>query len=224
LDYWRFKGWISFSKDEEKSRRKLWEIASHKTIDHHSQRALHVPEDFGFRMIDAVNSIAFPHSPILQLEVLRARALIYILVSTGLRISDICSLTKNDLNAAEQNKGEFTIEMKNTGVLTHGSFFPDAIHAINTYLRARNDKYPTLLISHGRGKFNELQLPRNRPCYGNPFSYSSTYWAIKYVGHVAYGSNTKLTFLGPHAFRHWFAEFLITQGAHLEDVQHRLGQ
>jgi len=223
LNYWRSKGWIAFSKEDEKSQRKAREIVSRKSQAHYSRRALQVPSDFGFLMIDAVNSIPLPDIPLERLEVLRSRALIYILFSTGLRISDACALTRQHLTTALENNGEVVVETKKTGNLTYSSFIPDAIRAIKAYLRARNDKFPSLLISHGRGHHNDSRLPSSRPNYGEPLSYTPAFLTIKLVGHKAYGSNAKLTFLGPHAFRHWYAQFLISQGVRLENVQSRLG-
>jgi site-specific recombinase XerD len=60
LNFWRIKGWISFSSDTEKETSMAMRIKSKKGNFSGSSRVGRVPEDFGDRMADVVDSFPLP--------------------------------------------------------------------------------------------------------------------------------------------------------------------
>ena len=138
---------------------------------------------------------------------LRDRAILELLFSTGLRVSELARLKINDLNL---KKDEFTIRGK--GNKLRLVFLSDeAKAAIKSYLDARHDTEPFLFISHGR--INK----ETNPVYGlTPRSIQRL--VEKYA--LAAGITKKVT---PHTLRHGFATDLLINGADIRSVQQLLG-
>jgi site-specific recombinase XerD len=228
LNYWRIKGWISFSSDVEKETRTAMRIKSKKGNFAGSSRVGRVPEDFGNRMAKFADSIALPDGKfrLQRLNIRRAQALIHLLRATGLRIGDVCRFTKSDFRNAKARGGYFTLPMQKTGTLAHCFLGVDAIHAIDRYLKERSDQSPWIFIQHGRnGKARPGTSQFFRATvkgYGAKISPKTAWEIIRGIGRQAYGRQTT-QFISPHAFRHWHAQSLIQAGARLEDVQSVLG-
>jgi len=150
------------------------------------------------RLIEATNGTTLQH--------LRDRAMLVTLFSTGLRVSELTSLNRDDVNL---ERGEFGVRGK--GRKLRVVFLDDASKkTIASYLAARGDTQTALFIRH-KGKEtreNELRLtPR------------SIQRIIKYYAAKA-GIVKDVT---PHTLRHSLATELLTRGADLRSVQELLG-
>lgn len=138
---------------------------------------------------------------------LRDRAILELLFSTGLRVSELARLKINDINL---KKTEFTVRGKGSK-LRLVFLSNDAKLAINGYLAARQDTEPFLFISHG--KIN----PDSSPQFGlTPRTIERL--VEKYA--LAAGITKKIT---PHTLRHSFATDLLISGADIRSVQQLLG-
>lgn len=138
---------------------------------------------------------------------LRDRAILELLFSTGLRVSELAKLKINDVNL---KKVEFTVRGKGSK-LRLVFLSDDAKSAIKAYLEARQDTEPFLFTSHG--KINQ----ETNPIYGlTPRSIERL--VEKYA--LAAGITKKVT---PHTLRHSFATDLLIGGADIRSVQQLLG-
>ncbi|MBN2085937.1 MAG: tyrosine-type recombinase/integrase [Anaerolineales bacterium] len=228
VNFWRIKGWIDFSNDEEKEARSAMRIQSKKKRSAGSVRVGRVPEDFGDKMAATADSQPLPPTKnrLALLTVLRSIALVHFLRATGLRIGDACRFTRGDFQNAKARDGYFTLPMQKTGSLAHCLIGEPAIAAIERYLKARADASPWVFIQHGRtGKPRTGTSQFFRASikgYGSKISTKTAWEIIRGIGRQAYGYKTT-QFISPHAFRHWHAQSLIRAGAQLEDVQSVLG-
>lgn len=138
---------------------------------------------------------------------LRDRAILELLFSTGLRVSELARLRINDLNL---KKVEFTIRGKGNK-LRLVFLSDDAKAAIKSYLEIRQDTEPFLFVGHG--KINK----KTNPVYGlTPRSIERL--VEKYA--LVAGITKKVT---PHTLRHSFATDLLIGGADIRSVQQLLG-
>ena len=134
---------------------------------------------------------------------LRDRALMELFFSTGLRLSELCSLN-TDLDLS---KDEFSIRGK--GEKVRVVFLTDAAkNAIKKYLAARKDMKEPLFVQHSYhvtadGRLTPRSIERLVKQY-----------AIKA------GISKKVT---PHVLRHGFATDLLSNGADIRSVQMMLG-
>lgn len=227
INFWRIKGWIEFSSDEEKEARVAMRIQSKKINLSVSSRVGRVPEDFGNRMLSIATSLfeKKPSGRLPRLNGLRTLALVHLLRATGMRVGDACRMTRSDIRNAASRDGYFTLQMQKTGSLAHCFLGKPALQAINAYLDERSDSSPWLFVQHGRtGKVRSgtTQFFRTaRRGYGARISTKTAWEIIRTVGKQAYGNTGQ--YISPHAFRHWHAQTLIRAGARLEDVQSVLG-
>lgn len=140
-----------------------------------------------------------------NLIALRDKAMLELLFSTGLRVSELCSLPR-DLDV---NKDEFSIRGK--GEKVRVVFISDSARAaLKAYLAERKDMDDAMFIQFGKNaKAKEsLQLtPR------------SVERIIKHYA-IKAGISKKVT---PHVIRHSFATDLLSNGADLRSVQALLG-
>jgi site-specific recombinase XerD len=228
INFWRIKGWINFSNEEEKETRMAMRIISKKKDAAGSVRVGRVPEDFGDRMAATADSISLSATSnrLAQLNTLRARALIHFLRATGLRIGDACRFSKSDFLNAKAHNNYFTLPMQKTGSLAHCFLGDPAIRAVEGYLKTRGDSSPWVFIQHGRAgtsRAGTTQFFRTaKRGYGAKISPKTAWEIVRRIGRRAYGRKTN-QFISPHAFRHWHAQSLIRAGAQLEDVQSVLG-
>jgi len=141
-----------------------------------------------------------------SLSVLRDKALLELLFSTGLRVSELCSLDKESIPL---DRDEFSIRGK--GGKIRVVFLSDgAKKAIKSYTDKRGDITPALFVSAHKG--NALTEPTRL----TPRSVQRIlqYYALKA------GIPKKVT---PHTLRHMFATDLLINGADLRSVQVMLG-
>ena len=137
------------------------------------------------------------------LKIFRDRAILELFFSTGLRLSELCSLNRD----LDLSKDEFSIRGK--GEKVRVVFLSDsAKDAIRKYLNNRKDLDEPLFIqySSNAGKSNRL-TPRS-------IERIVKYYAIKA------GISKKVT---PHVIRHSFATDLLSNGADIRSVQMMLG-
>lgn len=144
-----------------------------------------------------------------SLSDLRDRAILETLFSTGLRVSELCSLDQDDIDL---KRGEFSVKGKGSKIRL--VFLSEqAKAAIASYLEKRRDADGALFVRVPRGehfeKFEELRLaPR------------SIQRIIKKYAIAAGIVGKKVT---PHSLRHSFATDLLRNGADIRSVQALLG-
>lgn len=141
-----------------------------------------------------------------SLEGLRDRAIMEVLFSTGLRVSELVGLDKNQISLSS---GEITVLGK--GGKTRPVFLSErAIHWLRNYLATRQDQDPALFVQVGNRR------RRDGSC--RLTSRSVQRLVKKYAQEL--GLSVKVT---PHALRHSFATDLLSHGADLRSVQELLG-
>lgn len=147
------------------------------------------------RLLDAANGS--------DLKSLRDKVILELLFSTGLRVSELCSLTRD----LDFSSGEFSIKGKGSKVRVV-FISEDAQKALKEYLAKRKDMEEALLVSIDNGGKARGQLSRR-----------SVERIIKHYA-VKAGISKKVT---PHVLRHMFATDLLSNGADLRSVQMLLG-
>lgn len=137
-----------------------------------------------------------------DLIALRDTAILELFFSTGLRLSELCSLNRD----LDLSKDEFSIRGKGEKVrvvfLSEG-----AKKAVRAYLAKRGDMEEPLFLSHSKNTGSGRLTPRS---------------IERMVGGYARaaGISRKVT---PHVLRHSFATDLLSNGADIRSVQVMLG-
>lgn len=154
------------------------------------------------RLLDSVNT----HDE----RGLRDRAILEVLFSTGLRVSELAKL----------NRDQFNFKAKEFGVIGKGGrarvvFLSDqAIYWLRAYFSAREDEWRPAFIRYSRGK--EAQHPQ-----GDDMRLTTR--SIQRIVEK-YRKKAKLSVeITPHGMRHTFATDLLFHGAGLREVQEMLG-
>lgn len=142
---------------------------------------------------------------------IRDRAILETLFSTGLRVSELISLNKDDVNL---DSGEFSVIGKGRKARTV-YLSPSAINWIKRYLATRSDHFMPLFLRYSGKKMDEgdyegesLRLTAR----------SVQRMVKKYIKRA--GLSVDAT---PHTLRHSFATGLLREGADLRSVQELLG-
>ncbi|MEI7777152.1 MAG: site-specific tyrosine recombinase/integron integrase [bacterium] len=143
-----------------------------------------------------------------DLKNLRDRAILELLFSTGLRVSELCSLPRD----IDLKKDEFSIRGK--GEKVRVVFISEsAKESIKNYLKKRTDMDDALFVNLGKfGKGNEEKG-------GRRLTSRSVERIVKHYA-IKAGISKKVT---PHGLRHSFATDLLSNGADLRSVQMLLG-
>ncbi len=137
---------------------------------------------------------------------LRDKAILELLFSTGLRVSELCSLD-SDLDLSRDS---FPIRGK--GEKVRVVFLSDeAKDAVRSYLKARKDMHEALFVNVPRSRNVKAMAGRLTP--------RSIELMIKTYAAKA-GITKKVT---PHVMRHSFATDLLNNGADIRSVQQLLG-
>jgi site-specific recombinase XerD len=140
-----------------------------------------------------------------ELKQLRDRAILHLLFSTGLRVSELCSLTR-DLNFS---RGEFSIRGKGNKVRV--VFVSEETASIlNEYLKNRKDMDEAMFVKIG----DEKRKDKIEGLARRSIERIVKHYAIKA------GISKKVT---PHIIRHCFATDLLSNGADIRSVQMMLG-
>ena len=140
---------------------------------------------------------------------LRDLAILELLFSSGLRVSELASLNRDSINLA---RGEFTIRGK--GQKDRPVYLSkEAVIALENYLKKRTDNFEPLFI-HYSGTKTEID-------HGNytRLTTRSIQRLVERYGKLA-GITKRVT---PHTLRHSFATDLLVNGADLRSVQSMLG-
>lgn len=140
-----------------------------------------------------------------DLKSLRDRAILELLFSTGLRVSELCSLTSDiDLNSDE-------LSIRGKGGKVRVVFLSDqAKKSVKAYLSARKDMNDALFVHVDREVVNK----EAKPLHKRTVERIVKQYAIKA------GISKKVT---PHTMRHLFATDLLSNGADIRSVQALLG-
>lgn len=138
---------------------------------------------------------------------LRDRAILELLWSTGLRVSELCGLRLEDINF---QRNEFSVKGK--GSKWRVVFFSEDAKAwVKKYIEARKDLCPTLFVGHDRAARGRDELKGLTP--------RSVQRLVERYAKLA--GITKS--ISPHTLRHSFATDLLMNGADLRSVQALLG-
>lgn len=138
---------------------------------------------------------------------LRDKAILELLFSTGLRVSELSNLKMENVNL---KRDEFTIRGKGgkTRLVFLSSTAKDAIKA---YLEKRRDASPYIYVCHDRAKLGREET--------GPLTPRSIQRMVERYA-VAVGITKHIT---PHTLRHTFATDLLLSGADIRSVQSMLG-
>lgn len=136
-------------------------------------------------------------------KALRDRAILELLFSTGLRVSELCSLDA-DIDLSRDD-----LSVRGKGDKVRVVFLSEeAKDAVRAYLKVRKDMHEALFVNHAAGnKKNERITSR------------SVERMVKIYAAKA-GITKKVT---PHVLRHSFATDLLSNGADIRSVQQLLG-
>jgi len=140
-----------------------------------------------------------------KLRALRDNAMLQLLFSTGLRVSELVALDSD----IDLSKDEMSVRGKGDKVRVV-FFSPEAKKAVQKYLDSRKDLDESLFINMGRNasEHNDLRLTSR-----------SVERLVKHYATLA-GITKKVT---PHVVRHSFATDLLQNGADIRSVQALLG-
>ena len=162
-----------------------------------------------FLYVDEINRIV-EQIPLDTEDGLRDKAIFELLFSTGLRVSELVSLNRENVNLSRR---EFMVRGK--GQKDRPVFISQAAaDAVQDYLDERKDSLPALFLNNSR----------NQPAVGTRGDYRRlTPRSIERIinKYVRMAGITK--HVTPHTLRHSFATDLLTNGADLRSVQSLLG-
>ena len=140
-----------------------------------------------------------------DLKSLRDRAILQLLFSTGLRVSELCSLTRD----IDFSSDEFSVRGKGSKVRVV-FISEDARKSVREYLKNRKDMDDALFVKAGdeKAKTEKEALARR-----------SIERIVKHYA-IKAGISKRVT---PHVIRHCFATDLLQNGADIRSVQMMLG-
>ncbi len=148
-----------------------------------------------------------------DLKDLRDKAILELLFSTGLRVSELCSLT------SDINLGSEELSIRGKGGKVRVVFISDeAKNAVRKYLAARKDMNEALFVQIESKIGNKNKLKKENMDM-KPLSRRSVERIVK-AHAIKSGISKKVT---PHVMRHMFATDLLSNGADLRSVQAILG-
>ncbi|MDD5726836.1 MAG: tyrosine-type recombinase/integrase [Patescibacteria group bacterium] len=153
--------------------------------------------------------------PILQA---RDRAILELFFSTGMRVSELANLKRDQINLA---RDEFSVRGKGDKVrvvfLSH-----QARHWLKNYLDMRQDESPFMFIRHDRAASKIPPTPLNKGGSEGGIN-ALTSRSIERLVH-RYAMQAGITKkVSPHSLRHSFATDLLMNGADIRSVQSMLG-
>lgn len=159
-----------------------------------------ISQDELYRLLDAPNKEKDPE------RMWRGKAILELLFSTGLRVSELCSLTRD----LDLKRDEFSIRGKGSKVRVV-FLSEEAKHAIREYLKVRKDFADAMFVKVSSEKIKTDGI--------GGLTRRSIERIVKKYATIA-GITKKVT---PHVIRHCFATDLLSNGADLRSVQALLG-
>ena len=199
------RGWVSPELSYERVRERLAEV-----VGRGQYRTPRIDRRLPIVVVraDELPLPAAPRDPG-RLTLLRDRAVLHVLYSSGMRREEVSRLDRHDLE--DGWLGEALITGK--GDKERVVFLADeALAAVRRYLDERNDSYAPLFLRHDRA--------RGRPGPGGIRYRLSPQSIWQIVKHYARLAGVQAT---PHAFRHTKASVMLNRGAKLSEVQDILG-
>jgi integrase/recombinase XerD len=164
--------------------------------------ARHLPDTLSPEEVDALLDAPSRHSA----QGLRDRALLELMYSSGLRVSELCALTLQNIDLEE---GFLRVEAGKRGKDRLTPVGGRAIEAIQIYL---HNARPSLV----RAKTGSAVFLSNR---GTALSRKTVWhWIKEYAKRAGIEKPVK-----PHGLRHSFATHLLSNGADLRAIQEMLG-
>lgn len=146
----------------------------------------------------------------LDIKSFRDRAILELLFSSGLRVSELVNLNRDQVNL---ETGEFSVRGKGSKVRV--VFVSDqARSAIERYMEKRFDMDPALFVRIGLKQIESKKGPKDLRITTRTVQRIVKYYALK-AGIVKD--------VHPHTLRHSFATDLIQNGADIRSVQEMLG-
>lgn len=139
---------------------------------------------------------------------IRDKAILELLFSTGLRVSELAGLKKDQIN---MEKDEFTVRGKG-GKLRVVFLSHNARHWVAEYLKKRNDEEEWMFLRHDRA------MKRSAENF-KPITPRSIQRIVQFYAKAA-GITKRIT---PHTLRHSYATDLLMNGADIRSVQSMLG-
>lgn len=152
---------------------------------------------------------------------LRDKAILELLFSTGLRVSELVGLKREDINV---KRDDFSVRGKGRKIRV--VFLSDrAQDALRAYLKARRDMNTYLFVSHDPAQ-DTRELARAQAEVVGEKKYKYTGLTSRTVQRIVdrYARHAGITRrVSPHALRHSFATDLLRNGADVRSVQALLG-
>jgi site-specific recombinase XerD len=143
-----------------------------------------------------------------KIQGIRDRAIMEVLFSTGMRISELCSLNKDQIKIPQKIE-EIEISIIGKGGKVRPVYLSKrAVFWLKKYLEQRTDNRKALFISHKRKTSEDLRLT---PRFIQKM-------IKKYALLAGLPPNTT-----PHVLRHSFATDLLARGVDLKTIQEFLG-
>ena len=173
------------------------------------ERLLKAPEESGEKEKNKKIKTAEENSGATELKILRDKAVLELLFSTGLRVSELCSLTR-DINLSSDE-----LSIKGKGGKVRVVFLSDtAKKNLKDYLAKRKDMDDALFVQLSKNGKTQEKKGKSLGLTRRSIERTVKYYAIKA------GISKKVT---PHTIRHCFATDLLSNGADLRSVQALLG-
>ncbi len=166
------------------------------------------PPQMHFLGTDQVQRL-FSQPDIQTMQGLRDRTILEVLFSTGLRVSELVSLDRDQVDTARREFGVLGKGRKPRVVFLSAR----AAEWLERYLSARTDSFPSVFIRHARGIDPSDNGEKMR------LTARSVQRSVEKYRRMA-ALPIKIT---PHGIRHSFATDLLRNGAGLRDVQELLG-
>jgi integrase len=206
LTYWQAQGWLAFEVHQPGKnvpRRELHTKRWKKDAQATSRDAERVPKDYGYRMLAAAMSLPIPPqgAPIYQkrrLWVLRTRAVVAILVSTGLPLGVVCRLTMINFRYACAHKGRLVIRNDRSKRETVVFLQKQAMEIVREFVDSRPEDSRYLLTTH-----RSILSPK---CL--PLTEFAARKSLHRIFQEAYGKEGKSVLparLISKAFQYWYA-------------------
>ena len=147
---------------------------------------------------------------------LRDMAILELLFSTGLRVSELSGLDRDSINL---KSGEFSVRGKG-GKIRLVFISDSAKNAIMNYIKKRKDIDPALFVNIKKtAKSNNKKTKKNKDVCSLRLTPRSIQRIVKKYA-IKAGIVKKVT---PHTLRHSFATDLLMNGADIRSVQSMLG-